>query len=500
MKKTSIVLMILAVISQGSGFLRELVLSFHYGASNISDAYLISLTIPMVIFAFIGRALSTSYIPVFGRVSEENENKALLFTNNLITILFSVTAIIIFICIIFTPQLVNIFASGFNKETNDLASSFTRISLFGLLSMIITNVLTSYLQYKNKYYTPALVGISMNIVIIISTYISIMFNNVYLLSIGTLIAMVSQVFLLLPKAYAIGFRYSLKLNFKDEDVQNIFKLSIPVILGVAVNEINVLVDRTLASQIVVGGISALNYANKMNGFIYGIFVFSITAILFPKMVKKIKEGKKADSLEYLKKSIFGVNILVIPASIGLMIFSTQIVQLLYGRGEFGQQAVALTSSTLFFYSIGIIAISLRQVISKAFYALDDTKTPMFNAIIGLFINIVLNIILSKIMGIGGLALATSLSAIITTILMFFSLEKKVGSIGLGKIIFSFFKILLCSLVMGVIAKTCYFELTLILSGSLAFLLSIILGICIYFLLIYLIRLEEMKYIIPFLKK
>ena len=203
----------------------------------------------------------------------------------------------------------------------------------------------------------------------------------------------------------------------------LFRSAFPIILGSSVAQMNVLVDRTLASQIVEGGISALNYGNNINLIALGIIVASISSVLFPRISKMAVENNIKEMKKYLSETITTINILVLPITVGYMIFAEPIVQLLFGRGEFSSQAVSLTSSALFFYSIGLVAKSQRDILSNVFYSLQDTKTPMLNASIALIINIVLNIVLSKYLGISGLALASSISLIFCSFLLFVSLRK-----------------------------------------------------------------------------
>src|SRR5699024_3854161 len=175
-----------------------------------------------------------------------------------------------------------------------------------------------------------------------------------------------------------------------------------------------LVDRTIASRVVEGGITALNYANRLNGFIQGIFVLSISTALYPMISKMAAENNMQGLKKSVAEAISGINLLVIPATVGSMVFAEPVVMLLFGRGAFDSNAISLTTAALFYYSIGMLGFGLREVLSRAFYSLQDTKTPAINAAIAVVINIVLNIVLSKFMGIGGLALATSISAIVCT--------------------------------------------------------------------------------------
>lgn len=500
MGKTAMLLMLITIFSKILGFIRDIALSYFYGASNISDAYLTSLSIIAVIFGFIGSPISLGYIPIYSELQNKlGAQKANNFTSNLINILMIICTIIIILGLIYTDKIVKIFASGFTGETLILAIQFTRIGFIGIYFTGVTSVFTGLLQVKGNYTIPALIGFPLNVILILSIFLS-NYTNIKVLAIGSVIATITQLFLLIPFVYKKGYKYKFILNLKDRDVINIIKMSIPVMVGVSVYQLNTIVDKTIASTISVGGISALNYANKLNLFIQGIFVLSITNVMYPMLSNMAAE----DNINGLKKivceAINSISILVIPSTIGAMIFAEPVIKLLFGRGAFDPKALSMTSNALFFYSLGMLGYGLREVLSRAFYSLKDTKTPMINSIIALLMNIILNIVLSKYMGIGGLALATSISAIICTILLFIGLRKKIGSFGIKNIITSFMQILFASIVMGVVAKSLYQILIKYTGANLSLILAVIIGAIVYFVIIYLIGIEEVDSIVKLVKK
>jgi putative peptidoglycan lipid II flippase len=491
MGKTAIVIMLLTVIAKSFGFIRDIVLAYVYGASSVTDAYLISQTIPSVIFALIGTGISTSYIPVYSNIyKKEGRRKADLFTSNIINLTMILSVIIVIIVFVFTGPIIRVFASGFEGATFNLAVKLTKIGIFSVIFSGVFYILTGYLQVRDKFFASALMGIPLNLILIISILISKYFNNLFL-SIGNVLAVIFQLLFLVPFIRKEGYKYHSILNIKDKHVINFLRLSIPVILGVSVNQINLLVDRTLASRIVIGGIAALNYANRLNLFIQGIFVMAVVTVTFPMLSKMIANNNSNRFKIILSKSIEAINLLLIPILVGTMFFSNHIVKLLFQRGAFNEKSISLTSSALFYYSIGMLGYGLREVLSRAFYSMKDTKTPMINAAFGMGLNIILNIILSKFMGIDGLALATSFAAIFTTGLMFISLRKEIGSFGLKKIFISFLKISFASIVMGLIAKQ-FFSLLVVnkLTQNLALIMAIGLGAISYVLIIYFMKIDS----------
>ena len=500
MKRTALLVMIITILSKIFGFGREIALSYVYGASAITDAYLVSQTVPYVIFSIISAGIVTGFIPLYSRIlNEQGQLVAHKYTNNLSSALLFLASIIVAIVLLFTQPIVKIFASGFNGETLELAIRFTRISVFGIYFSAFIKIFASFLQIHENYIIPALLGFPMNLLTIASLLISKKIS-LYVLAIGGVLATASQLLLLIPFVRKTGYKYQPVLNLKDEYIKTMIIIALPVIAGQSVNQINVLVDKTLASGIAVGGISALNYASRLNDFVQGLFVASISTVLYPMISKMAAEDNMNGLKASISEAISVINLLVIPATIGAMIFSKEIVTLLFGRGAFTPEAIDMTGGALFYYSIGMIAFGLREILSRAFYALQDTKTPMINATIAVVINIILNLVLSKYLGIGGLALATSIAAIVGTLLLFITLRRKIGGFGLKEITKSFIKICVASILMGFIALGSFNFFSQNIRQNLALILAIGIGALAYAILIYFMRIPEVDRSIEVMKK
>lgn len=494
MKKAALWLIMITIISNLLGFGKDLVLSYFYGASETTDVYLIAITIATAIFSFLGSAVSTSYVPMYRQVElEEGKSEARKYTNNLLNILFLFITLILMLGLIFTEELVLLFASGFKGTTLHQAIMFTKISLFGGYFTVSLLLLNAYLRLHNRFIVPAVNAIVGHIVIMVFIYISTL-GNVKMLIIGTVIANILQVCFLIPFLKGSHYKYAFLFNIKDKNIQKTIKIAFPVIISDSIMQINLMIDRTLASLIVVGGISALSYANKINGFVQSVFVLSIAHIMYPLISKMATKNNIKDLKESLQTSIGIIIMLVLPATAGVMVLSEPIIQALFGRGAFDTKATILTSSALFFYSIGMVGSGLREIISRTFYALQDTKTPMINASLAVLLNIVLNLLLSKYMGVSGLALATSIAGITSALLLYLSLRRKIGSLGTINLLRSFVKILLSSIIMGVIVYTTYNITVLHFNEVLTLIISIFIGVFTYFTFLYLFRLKEFQFI------
>lgn len=494
MKKTVFLLMLITIISQLTGFIREFVLSYFYGASEISDSYIVSTTIPSVLFNFIVVAISANYIPLYIKVKHsDGEEAAFKFTNNILSILIIIAIIVIILTLFFTKNIVRIFAMGFDSDTLNLAIKFTKISIFSVLSIGTFIILKGILNSNNVYLAPALTGLPMNIITIICILISAK-TNPLVLAIGSVIASAAQIVFLYPSLQKIKFKYKFYIDLRDKNVLNVIRRSLSVIIGSSVKQINKLIDQTIASMVAIGGISALNYASTINGLVQAVFVLTILPIIYPK-ISRMAIDKDMDNLKRtVNKSVVYILLFILPATVGAIVLAKPIVGFLFGRGAFDEYAIDMTAKVLVFYSIGISGFGLREILTKTFYALEDTKTPMLNGVIGVLINVALNLILSKYLGIGGLALATSISALSIGGLLLFSLKNKIGSLGLVKVINSLIKILCASLIMGFAVNVSYNYLIdiVLVNKYISLLCSICLGIIVYIVMVYILRINEVN--------
>lgn len=497
--KTTFCLIIITMLSKVFGFGRELVLTYIYGTGYISDAYITSMNIPTLLFTTIGSAIGTTFIPLFYDIEKELGNKkSLSFVNNILNIVIIISTIVALLIFIFTDPIVKIFAIDFSGHRLELAIQFTKVMAFGIIFLGISSIMTAWLQIKENFTIPGMIGLPFNIFIVAGIIISSN-GNLNMMAIGTLVGFISQFILQLPFAIKKGFKYKLYINFKDEYIYKMLRLVIPVFIGVGVTQINGIVDRSLASTLPEGTITILNSANRLNGFVLGLFITTIASVIYPTLSKLSNDGNKEEFLKSVLSSINSVIILIIPISIGAIVISEPIVRCVFERGAFNESDTSKTAIALACYSIGMVGFGLREILNKVFYALQDTKTPMLNGAIAMGLNVVLNIILIKLWGYAGLALATSISSLICISLLFSSLKKNIDYFGQDKILITTIKSLISAIVMGCITQFSYNSLTNIL--GLGFIRevvtlfgSIVIGVIVYGTLIIALKVEEVKLI------
>lgn len=500
MKKSIILIMIITILSKFFGLFRDMALTYFYGASEITDIYLIAQTIPSSIFSIIGAGLATSFIPLYNRIQKDKgEAESNRFTSNVINAVLIIITLIILVVLLFTPQIIMLYASGFKGKDLDLAVTFTRISVMGMYFTGIIYILRSYLHMKNRFIIPALLGIPLNFIAVLSYYFASKGSD-QILAIGIIAAAAVQFVIVLPAVIKAGLKYRFVIDFRDKYLREILVLAVPVFIGVSVNQIGVLVDKNIASTIIVGGISSLSYAKKLNGFVQGLFVAPIVTVIYPNISKFALNNDMVRLKKTVYESLVSISILVIPATVGAMVLSRPIVELVFMRGKFDADAAILTATALKYYSLGMLVYAFRDIFARVFYSYNDTRTPMINAGITVFVDIVLNVILSRYMGIGGLALSTSLSAVLSAFLMAKSLKKKIPELAFIEPAKSILKLLGASAIMGATALLSFNTLGNMLSQNLSLIISIVIGAILYSVIVLLMKIPEAQSLIDFFLK
>lgn len=505
--KAAVGLMAATLIAKILGFGRELALASAYGASGTSDAFLVAMNIPAVIFSAIGTSLGTAFIPLYCDLEAKQGKKASLrFSNNVLNIVVLLCLITSLVGVVFTEPIVKLFAVGFKGETLTQAIYFTRVLILGMSFLGMSYIMMAFLQVKENFVIPGLMSVPYNMLIIISIFLSVTINP-NLLPWGTLIGLSLQFIFQYPFARKKGFKYRPYINLKDEYLKRMLWLIGPVLIGVAVTQVNSIVDRTIASTLVEGSISALNYATKLNQFVMGMFIVSISSVIYPMLSKLSTENNKKKFKESIVTAINVVTLIIIPISVGAIILAEPIVKLLFQRGEFDARATQMTAIALIFYSIGMLGFGLRDILGKIFYSLQDTKTPMINGIIAMVLNIVLNLAFVKYtnMGLGGLAFATSISSLVTIALLSVSLRRKIGAFGGKKIISVLIKSIIAALLMALVTKFTYNVIDAFLSDgfiqdAIKLAISVGLGAIVYAVSIIVLRVDEVKLIFKMINK
>lgn len=487
-KRVLSTVMLITLASKCLGFLRDVVLAYYFGAGTATDAYFVAQTIPEFLFSLVVQAIAIGFIPIYAEIlHNEGRERADHFTNSLYWFGFLAVGLLILLVYGFTEPIVKIFASGFDEQTSQMAKEFVRIAVWGMFFRIISAIDSAYLNANDEFTVPALTGIPLDIITIVSIYVAFKLKMPVILAVSIALSFVGQTALQHPFVLKKKAKLSLRdFTPKSPYIKRIIELFLPVAFGVGANQINILVDRTLASSI-EGGISALNYANKVDNILENIIILSLATVMFPAFSRYAAQ-KRIDKLsDSISETLVGVSFVMIPCAVFAFQYSEDVIELLFGHGAFNVEAIALTSDAMRCYSLGLVFISYNAILTRALYSIKKVSVASFCTCVSLLVNVCMNCLLAPKMGIRGLALATSMANMVLTILLSGTLAKTIGKSFLEKGASDIMKCLICSGLMGLVSWIAFDQLSKLMPTLLGCIISAIVGMIVYLFLALLLR-------------
>ena len=496
--KAAFLVMIISILSRFLGLFRDMLVGYQFGVSIYTDAYKAAVSVPETVFTIVGLAISTVFIPMLSKVKyEKNKDEMFKFSNNIISILLVISIITFALGFIFTDQIVAFMFDGFSEEKFTLTVFLTRITLFNLLFLSINACYTAMLQVCEDFVIPSILGMFFNAPMII--YL-LCFNDISIvgLTIANVIGNFLRVAVQIPVLYKHGYRFKLFINLKDERIKRILILIIPVIIGSGANSLNMVVDMKVASSLGDGAVSALDFAQKIIVFANTAITTSIVSVMYPLMANKLNEGDNKGFSMYLTKSISIIALLLVPISIGFILLNKEIISAFYERGKFNDVAVGITASAFLGYSLVLPFTGVRDILNSSLFSMQKTKITTINGVIGVVVNIILSISLSKVFGIFGVAIASTIASMITAVLLFISTRKFVGNFNVIPMIIKLLKISLSAMLMFLVLILLNNMISLN-NSILTILLNGVVGAIIYFIACKILKIEEFNEAIDMIK-
>jgi len=490
------------MVSRVLGLVRDLAIAYFFGASKFSDLFFVSFGIPNLLRRLFGEgALNAAFVPVF---SDYIENKTQKESNRLVSntfnFLFIILSGIVVLGVIFAKPITAIQVPGFIDEPDklNLTSHLVRLMfpylLFVCLAALSMGILNSY----HHFLIPASAPIVLNICMISSMIIAFKIFSVSLragldwLAFGVLLGGLGQFLIQLPMVYKKGIRYVPTLDKNAPGLRQIFRLMLPAVIGQSAAQLNIAIDRLIASFLPEESITYLTYGNRLVQLPFAVFGIAISTAALPTFSHQAARGEISEINRTLLSALRLILLIILPASVGLIILRIPIIALLFEHGKFDRVATQGTAWALLFYSLGLFSYSGVKIVAQSFYALKDTRTPVITSIIAMVANTILNIILMRtFLKHGGLALATTLSATLNFILLLVLIRKKIGKLNLYKIISPAIRIGIASAFMGF---ACWFIYRLITSWwlPLQVFIPVFISIIVYSLACWVLRISDFK--------
>lgn len=427
--QATIVIALFNLLSRVLGLGREVVIAHMFGATAVTDAYLVAFTLPFLFFAILSQALATVVIPVFTEYKTRGQHlEAWKLSSNLINLLFVALTLLTLLGVLAAPLLVTVIAPGLSGETAELAASLTRIMFPVLVFAGLATIFTGFLNANYIFGIPAFSGAVNNVVIIGGALTLGSIYGIQGLAYGTVLGMAAAALVQLPALRRAGFRFKATFDWRHPGVQKVLFLVVPVTVGITISQLYIIVDRFLASMLPEGSIAALNFGTKLIQLPVSLFVLALSTAVFPTLTTWVAEGKHHEVADTMRRALRITVLTIVPAAVGLIVLRVPIVQLLFERGAFDERATAMTAIAVMFYSVGLVGFATNIILTRGFYAFQDTATPVKLLSINLFLNLILSVILMGPMGHGGLALASSLSALVNTVLLVWYLDRRLPGI------------------------------------------------------------------------
>jgi len=440
------------LLSKMMGYGRESALAAGFGAGVSTDAYLVALIIPSLLFGMVGTAIATVVIPVFSsylyRPEKQAELPELIWTTFHAVLLVLAAAALAGIPA--APLLVRLLAPGFGPAEAKLTVHLVRIMLPMVPLMGLAGWAQGVLNAHQHFTAPALVGIPYNLIMIGGILLAAGTHSIDGVARAMVLATLSQFLIQLPALYRLRIRYRPVCNLRHPALRHMLRLCGPVLIGTGANQLNLVVDRILASGLVAGSISALNYAQRVVTVPQGLLAGPLITVLYPALAARTAVEDMAGFRAALKQGMNVLAFMLIPITAGVIVLRYDIIRFLFQRGAFDARAAEMTALALCFFIPGLIFLCWRDYLNRAFYALQDTATPMWTGVAAVAVNIGLNLLLVRYLALAGLALSTSAAAAICCLLQLFFLRRRLGGIGGRALLAEGARIALASLIMGAV--------------------------------------------------
>lgn len=462
--KAAVIILAATVVGRVFGLGRDMAVAHFFGANATTDAFFLAYKIPYLLSLTVGGALTATFIPVFtqrmvtGR-GDEGWKLTVSMINTVALVLAGLTAALV----VLAPWVVPLFGPGLEPPTVGLAVSLFRILMPGVVFAGLAGLATGVLNSLKGFSVPAF---SASVGAVVTIIFMAAFSSrwgVTSLAVGTTAGAAATFLVLVPQLRSKGLRYTPRIDWRLPGMSQVALMVWPVLIGSAVGKVSIFVDQVLGSFLEKGSISALNYSEKLFQLPLGLFVAGITIPIFPLLSEHVAARRPDRVNATLAFALRLIAFVIVPASVGLIVLRVPIVALLFQNGDkFTADDTARTAWALLMYSIGLYSYAGRDTLTRVFYAYHDTRTPVTISVIAVGINIAFSYVLMQYMGVGGLALGTTIALTVNYVVLAELMRRRLGFAGFGGVARSLARVVGASAVMGVVV----WAIDLVLAGTL----------------------------------
>ena len=443
------------------GLVRDQVLAAFFGAGNDMDAFVVAFRIPnLVRDLFAEGAMSAAFVPTFTRqLTLHGKHDAWRLGNNVLNALLVATGVLVVAGMVFARPLIALYAGDFASVPGkmELTVRLTRVVLPFLTMVAVAAAAMGMLNSLHHYFVPALSPAMFNVATIAGVFLLVPLMPrfglppIMAVAIAALAGGIGQVALQWPSLRREGFRYERLLDPRDPAMRRVLILMGPGTIGLAATQVNLFVNTLLATSQGTGAASWLTYAFRLMYLPIGLFGVSIGTAVLPAVSRHATVGDVAGIRRTVSRGLAMMLMLNVPATVGLMVLATPIVQLLFERGHFLPSDTAATAAALRLYAVGLIGYSAVRIASPAFYGLGESRTPALVSVSAIAINVIASVALVRAIGFQGLALGTSIAALANAALLLWLLRRRLGGMEGSRLMVTMLKVTAASSVMAITA-------------------------------------------------
>lgn len=419
----SVSLVLLA--SELIGYVRDLVFVKYYGTTATSDAYIAASGVFSVPMMLLGACAMSTLVPIYLELRRADEAGADRAASNIIGV-FGVLAVAASAALFFLAQpLSRLMNPGFDPQRLELTVELARIMLPSLALVIVAMVLSSLLEARNHFVAGQLSSFPRNITVIVAAVCFAQRYGIYPLAWSMFAAAALQVAVLVPATRKI-LRYRPCLDFRAEYIPRLFLIAVPSVLGMALGGVNQLISRAIASGLNVGDVTAMSCAFQLTTLVTGVLIVPITTVMFSRMSRCAADEDHCAIADIVLQCSEIIVLGLLPIIAVGAVFHGDVIRIAFGRGKFDERSIAVTAQIFLMYLLGMAGMGVQSLLSRAFHAYKDTRTPLYTTCVLVAVNVALNILLSRRMGVSGLALATSITGMLGAVLLFLLLRRKLS--------------------------------------------------------------------------
>jgi len=527
---SALLLAIAGLLSRFLGLFRDNLLANLFLKSQ-TDIYFAAFRIPDFLYGIlIISGVSAAFLPIFSKQFKENPKEAKKLMDSVLSFFLIALILVSLLLLIIAPYLINIIAPGFNAQQKNLTVQLTRIMFLSPILLGMSAVFSSVLQSFSLFFSFALAPILYNLGIIFGILVLVPIFGLKGLAFGVILGAFFHLFIQIPPLFKVGFIPRFSLNSKVSGLKKIFTLMAPRTLGAAAYQVNLIVITSIASALSSGSISVFNFSNNLQAVLIGLIGISFSTAVFPVLSKAFAANDEKKFLRNFSNSFSGIIFLIIPLSLLLFLLRAQIVRLILGvsflgRGWFGWSQTRLTAACLGIFSVSLFSACLIPFLSRAFFAIHNTKTPVKIAIFSMSLNVLFSYSFVKLLSfpnlfqrtavnflklkginniaVVGLPLALSLATITQFIILFLKFKSNFNGLKFNQICPSFKQIIISSLLMGGLTygflqfSYSFFKIETVLGIFLQTTLSGIIGIVTYLGFSFIFKVPEAKKIFKY---